>query len=229
MSDARRPYGGRYAVMERVGSGGMAEVYRARDQLLGRDVAVKVLSERFSRDRNFVERFRREAQSAANLNHPNIVSRYDYGADDGTYFIVMEYIHRKPLSELIASSGPLLPEHAAEIAADVALALERAHQAGLVHRDIKPANIMLTSNGQTKVTDFGIARALHRTDQSVTQTGMVMGTAGYLSPEQAKGNPVDARSNVYSLGCVLYAMLNGRPPFSGENPVSRAYKHAREN
>ncbi|MDQ3981069.1 MAG: Stk1 family PASTA domain-containing Ser/Thr kinase, partial [Actinomycetota bacterium] len=224
-------YGGRYAVVERVGSGGMAEVYRARDELLGRDVAVKVLNARFSQDKSFVERFRREARSAANLNHPNVVSLYDYGSDDGAYYIVMEYIEGKSLGDIVAESGALLPERAAEIASDVAAALERAHASGLVHRDIKPTNIMVTTSGQTKVTDFGIARALGgSTEQTqMTQTGMVIGTAAYLSPEQAQGNPVDARSDVYSLGCVLHETLTGRPPFTGDTPLSIAYKHVRED
>ena len=227
---AERTYGGRYAVIDRAGVGGMAEVYRARDELLGRDVAVKVLSDKFSRDSVFVERFRREAQSAANLNHPNIASIYDYGDDGGTYFIVMEYIDGKPLSDVIDAEASLMPERAAEIASDVARALERAHASGLVHRDIKPANIMLDSNGQTKVTDFGIARALTADGEAtMTQTGMVIGTASYLSPEQAQGNPVDPRSDVYALGCVLYEMLTGSAPFQGDSPLSIAYKHVREN
>jgi eukaryotic-like serine/threonine-protein kinase len=225
-----RSFGGRYHVIERVGVGGMAEVYRARDELLGREVAVKVLSERFSRDQAFVERFRREAQSAANLNHPNIVSLFDFGADGDTYYIVMEFIDGRPLSDIIKAEGPLMPERSAEIAADVARALSRAHAAGLVHRDIKPGNIMITSQGQTKVTDFGIARALSPDgDATVTQTGMVIGTASYLSPEQAQGNPIDQRTDVYSLGCVLYEMLTSRAPFSGETPLAIAYKHVREN
>ena len=229
MSAANQTYGGRYAVIERVGVGGMAEVYRARDELLGREVAVKVLSERLSTDRSFVERFRREAQAAANLNHPNIVSLYDYGTDGPTNFIVMEYIDGRSLGEVINDEAPLLPERAAEIAVDVAKALERAHNAGLVHRDIKPNNIMMTSSGQTKVTDFGIVRALGgETEQQMTQTGMVIGTAAYLSPEQAQGNAVDARSDVYSLGCVLYEMLTGAPPFTGDTPLAVAYKHVRE-
>ena len=229
MSAGSQTYGGRYAVIERIGVGGMAEVYRARDELLGREVAVKVLSERLSSDKSFVERFRREAQAAANLNHPNIVSLYDYGTDGDTNFIVMEYIDGRSLGEVIQQEAPLLPERAAEIAADVARALERAHNAGLVHRDIKPNNIMLTSSGQTKVTDFGIVRALGgETEQQMTQTGMVIGTAAYLSPEQAQGNPVDARSDVYSLGCVLYEMLTGSTPFTGDTPLAVAYKHVRE-
>lgn len=207
----------------------MADVYRARDELLGREVAVKVLSERFARDRAFVERFRREAQAAANLSHPNIVSLYDYGSEGDTYFIVMEFIDGRSLAEIIRDDGGLQPERAAEIASDVAKALERAHGAGLVHRDIKPGNIMITNAGQTKVTDFGIVRALGGdSEQTMTQTGMVIGTAAYLSPEQAQGSPVDARSDVYSLGCVLYEMLTGSAPFSGETPLSIAYKHVRE-
>jgi serine/threonine-protein kinase len=230
LSASGRTFGGRYAVIERVGAGGMAEVYRARDELLGRDVAVKVLSERFARDTSFVERFRREAQAAANLSHPNIVSLYDYGSDGETYFIVMEFIDGRGLDEIIRDEGPLLPERAAEIASDVAKALERAHTAGLVHRDVKPSNIMITSQGQTKVTDFGIVRALGGDgENTMTQTGMVIGTAAYLSPEQAQGNPVDARSDVYSLGCVLYEMLTGRAPFTGETPLAIAYKHVRED
>ncbi|MDQ3619224.1 MAG: Stk1 family PASTA domain-containing Ser/Thr kinase, partial [Actinomycetota bacterium] len=226
----KHTYGGRYEVIERAGVGGMAEVYRARDELLGREVAVKVLSDKFSRDHSFVERFRREAQSAANLNHPNIASIYDYGDDGGTYFIVMEYIDGQPLSDVIEADAPLMPERAAEVASDVARALERAHASGLVHRDIKPGNIMMNSNGQTKVTDFGIARALTSDGEAtMTQTGMVIGTASYLSPEQAQGNPVDPRSDVYALGCVLYEMLTGSAPFTGDSPLSIAYKHVREN
>jgi serine/threonine-protein kinase len=230
LSAQAKIYGGRYAILEPIGSGGMAEVYRARDELLGREVAVKVLSERLSRDRSFVERFRREAQAAAGLSHPNIVSLYDYGSDEGAYYIVMEHIDGRALADIIRDEGPLLPERAAEIAADVAKALERAHGAGLVHRDIKPSNIMLTSYGQTKVTDFGIVRALGGDGEStMTQTGMVIGTASYLSPEQAQGNPVDARSDVYALGCVLFEMLTGQAPFTGDTPLSIAYKQVRED
>lgn len=230
MSDPQQTYGERYAVLEKIGSGGMAEVYRAKDQLLGRQVALKVLSRRLSSDHSFVERFRREAQAAANLNHPNIVSLYDYGAEEGNYYIVMELIQGKSLEATIVQAGRILPERAAEIAADVARALERAHLAGLVHRDVKPANVMITDSGDVKVTDFGIVRALAGNgEQTMTQTGMVIGTAAYLSPEQAQGHPVDGRSDVYSLGVVLYEMLTGEAPFSGDTPLSVAYKHVREN
>ena len=222
-------FGGRYQLLERIGTGGMAEVYRGQDELLGREVAIKVLSDRFSTDRSFIERFRREAQSAANLNHQNIVSLYDYGADHGTYFIVMEFIEGRTLGDVIQAEGPLMPERAAEIAADVSKALERAHTAGLVHRDIKPGNIMITNTGETKVTDFGIARAMgNDSEATMTQAGMVIGTASYLSPEQAQGHPVDARSDIYSLGCVLFEMLTGRTVFAGDTPLSIAYKHVRE-
>ncbi|CAN5710756.1 Stk1 family PASTA domain-containing Ser/Thr kinase [soil metagenome] len=223
-------YGNRYRVVGLLGTGGMARVYRARDELLGREVALKVLSERLSGDRSFVERFRREAQNAAGLNHPNIVALYDYGDEDNRYFIVMELIEGRSLSEVLDEDGALMPERAAEIARDTANGLGRAHEAGIVHRDIKPHNIMITNNGQTKVTDFGIARALGGdAEATMTQTGMVIGTAAYLSPEQAQGNPVDARSDVYSLGCVLHETLTGDTPFSGDTPLSIAYKHVREN
>jgi beta-lactam-binding protein with PASTA domain/predicted Ser/Thr protein kinase len=222
-------YGNRYRVVGLLGTGGMARVYRARDELLGREVALKVLSERLSSDRSFVERFRREAQNAAGLNHPNIVALYDYGAEDNRYFIVMELIEGRSLSEVLDEDGALMPERAAEIARDTANGLGRAHEAGIVHRDIKPHNIMITKSGQTKVTDFGIARALGGdAEATMTQTGMVIGTAAYLSPEQAQGNPVDARSDVYSLGCVLHEALTGDAPFSGDTPLSIAYKHVRE-
>jgi eukaryotic-like serine/threonine-protein kinase len=222
-------YGNRYRVVGLLGTGGMARVYRARDELLGREVALKVLSERLSSDRSFVERFRREAQNAAGLNHPNIVALYDYGDEDNRYFIVMELIEGRSLSEVLDEDGALMPERAAEIARDTANGLGRAHEAGIVHRDIKPHNIMITNNGQTKVTDFGIARALGGdAEATMTQTGMVIGTAAYLSPEQAQGNRVDARSDVYSLGCVLHEALTGDAPFSGDTPLSIAYKHVRE-
>ncbi len=220
-------YNGRYELSRQIARGGMAEVYLAHDQLLDRPVALKVLFPELSVDRSFVERFRREAQAAANLSHPNIVSVYDWGQAEGTYFIVMEHVDGRPLSALIRDEAPILPDKAAAIGADVASALGFAHSHGVVHRDVKPGNVLLTNEGQVKVTDFGIARAANATE-NLTQTGAVMGTATYFSPEQAQGLPVDGRSDVYSLGVVLYEMVTGRPPFSGDNPVSVAYKHVRE-
>jgi len=185
-----------------------------------------VLFPELSIDESFVQRFRREAQAAANLSHPNIVSVYDWGQGDRTYFIVMEYVDGQTLSSLIRQ-GPIDPTRAASIGADVAGALEFAHRHGVIHRDVKPANVLIDQSGTVKVTDFGIARSAG-VSEGLTQTGSVMGTATYFSPEQAQGQPVDARTDVYSLGIVLYEMVAGRPPFSGENPVSIAYKHVRE-
>jgi eukaryotic-like serine/threonine-protein kinase len=227
MDSPPRVLSGRYELVHLVARGGMAEVYRAHDRLLDRPVALKVLFPELSVDRTFVERFRREAQAAANLSHPNIVPVFDWGEDSGTYFIVMEFIDGRPLSSILRTAGPLHPDRAAEIAADVALALDYAHRHGVVHRDIKPGNVLITDEGQVKVTDFGIARAVN-TDESLTQTGAVMGTATYFSPEQAEGLGVDSRSDIYSLGVVLYEMVAGRPPFVGDSPVSVASKHVRE-
>ncbi|MDP9070720.1 MAG: Stk1 family PASTA domain-containing Ser/Thr kinase [Actinomycetota bacterium] len=227
---ARQPaqvYSGRYEVLRQVARGGMAEVYLARDQLLDRRVALKILFPELSVDRSFVERFRREAQAAANLTHPNVVSVYDWGEEDGVYFIVMEYVDGRPLSSIIRSEGHLLPDRAAAIGAEVAAALAFAHRSGVVHRDVKPGNVLIDVNGNVKVADFGIARAANA-KENLTQTGAVMGTATYFSPEQAQGFGVDPRSDVYSLGIVLYEMVTGRPPFSGDSPVAIAYKHVRE-
>ena len=223
-------FNGRYEVHRQLGRGGMAEVFLARDQLLDRPVAMKVLFPEFATDPSFVERFRREATAAANLNHPNIVGVYDWGEADGTYFIVMEYVDGRTLSDILRAEGPLHPDRVADVGADVAAALGFAHRNGVVHRDVKPGNVLVTATGQVKVADFGIARAITaNADEDLTQVGTVMGTATYFSPEQARGDAVDPRSDIYSLGCVLYELLVGKPPFSGETPVAIAYKHVQES
>ncbi len=205
----------------------MADVYEAEDTLLNRAVAVKVLHANFASDEAFVARFRREAQAAANLSHPNIVAIYDWGKDAGTYFMVMELIRGRTLREIMRTEGVIMPRRAAEITADAAAALSIAHQHGVYHRDIKPGNIMITDDGSVKVTDFGIARALDDSEE-LTRTGAVIGTATYFSPEQAQGLPADERSDVYALGIVLYELLAGKPPFTGESPVAVAYQHVSE-
>ena len=218
----------RYEIFRRLARGGMAEVLLARDRVLDRPVAVKELVPEFATDPNFVERFRREAQAAASLTHANVVGVYDWGSQDGTYFIVMEYVDGPSLSQVIRSDGPLHPRRAAEIAAEVADGLGFAHARGVVHRDIKPGNVLLTKSGQAKVTDVGIARALSSPAEDLTQAGSVMGTATYFSPEQAQGLSVDGRSDLYSLGVVLYEMLTGRPPFTGETPLAISYRHVQD-
>ncbi len=220
----------RYELQQRIGRGGMADVFLARDLLLDRPVAIKVLFPEFAVDPNFVERFRREAQAAANLNHPNIVGVYDWGKYANTYFMAMEYVQGRTLADILKANGHVTSTQAAEIAGEVAAALGFAHRNGVVHRDIKPANILIGANGQVKVADFGIARAMNApTESNLTQAGSVMGTATYFSPEQAQGAQPDPRSDLYSLGIVLYEMVSGRPPFNGENPVSIAYKQVHEN
>ncbi|MFJ1707817.1 Stk1 family PASTA domain-containing Ser/Thr kinase [Kitasatospora sp. NPDC088346] len=231
MEEPRR-LGGRYELGGVLGRGGMAEVYLAHDTRLGRTVAVKTLRADMARDPSFQARFRREAQSAASLNHPAIVAVYDTGEDyiDGISipYIVMEYVEGSTLRELLHSGRRLLPERALEMTIGILQALEYSHRAGIVHRDIKPANVMLTRQGNVKVMDFGIARAMGDAGMTMTQTSAVIGTAQYLSPEQAKGETVDARSDLYSTGCLLYELLTVRPPFVGDSPVAVAYQHVRE-
>jgi len=223
--------GNRYELGGILGRGGMADVRIGRDQRLGRTVAIKQLRPDLSSDETFQARFRREAQSAASLNHPAIVAVYDTGESTDAHglhipYIVMEYVDGQTLRDVLRDGRKILPERALSIVSDVLNALDYSHRAGIIHRDIKPANVMLTPEGQVKVMDFGIARAI--ADASVTQTAAVIGTAQYLSPEQARGETVDARSDIYSTGCLLYELLAGRPPFVGESPVSVAYQHVRE-
>jgi serine/threonine-protein kinase len=227
-----RLLGGRYELDGIVGRGGMAEVFRARDIRLDRIVGVKTLRDDLARDQTFQARFRREAQSAASLNHPSIVAVYDTGEDmvgnTPVPYIVMEFVDGRTLRDLLRDDRRLLPERAAEITDGVLRALDYRHRNGIVHRDIKPGNVMLTRAGDVKVMDFGIARAVSDAQATMTQTAQVIGTAQYLSPEQARGERVDARSDLYSAGCLLYELLTGRPPFTGDSPVAIAYQHVRE-
>ena len=225
-----RVLAGRYSLGETIGRGGMAEVVRATDVRLGRDVAVKMLRADLARDPSFQTRFRREAQSAASLNAPCIVSVYDTGEDDeGVPYIVMEHVQGRTLRDVLQTEGRLLPQRALEVTADICAALQVAHDAGIVHRDIKPGNVMLTAAGEVKVMDFGIARAVADSAATMTQTAAVIGTAAYLSPEQARGEHVDVRSDLYSTGCLLYELVTGTPPFTGDSPVAVAYQHVRED
>lgn len=218
--------GGRYQVIERIGGGGMALVYRAHDILLNRNVAIKVLRSQFVHDEEFIRRFRREAQSAASLSHPNVVSIYDVGQEDEIHYIVMEYVEGKNLNEIIKERAPLQVDEAVRIASQICDALDHAHQNQIIHRDIKPHNILIGRNGRVKVTDFGIARAV--TSTTITQTGSVVGSVHYFSPEHAKGVATGEKSDLYSLGIVLYQMLTGSLPFLGESPISVALKHLQE-
>lgn len=219
--------GGRYQIIERIGGGGMALVYRAQDILLNRNVAIKVLRQQFVNDEEFIRRFRREAQSAASLSHPNIVSVYDVGQEGDVHYIVMEYIEGRNLNEIIKERAPLQVDEAVRIASQIADALDHAHMNHIIHRDIKPHNILIGRNGWVKVTDFGIARAV--TSTTITQTGSVVGSVHYFSPEHAKGVTTGEKSDLYSLGIVLYQMLTGRLPFLGESPISVALKHLQEH
>ncbi|MFM9278419.1 Stk1 family PASTA domain-containing Ser/Thr kinase [Paenibacillus jiagnxiensis] len=218
--------GGRYDIIERIGGGGMALVYRAQDILLNRNVAVKVLRQQFVHDEEFIRRFRREAQSAASLSHPNVVSIYDVGQEEDIHYIVMEYVEGKNLNEIIKERAPLQVEEAVRIASQICDALEHAHHNQIIHRDIKPHNILIGRNGRVKVTDFGIARAV--TSTTITQTGSVVGSVHYFSPEHAKGVTTGEKSDLYSLGIVLYQMLTAQLPFLGESPISVALKHLQE-
>ena len=217
----------RYELEELVGTGGMSSVYRAHDRLLERHVALKVLHEQFTADGDYVERFRREARAVAQLSHPNIVTVIDRGEHEGRQFIVFEYVDGENLKALVGREGPLPVREAIELALQVARALGFAHEQGLVHRDVKPQNVLLNDGGQAKVTDFGIARSLD-VQGGLTQTGTVMGTSDYIAPEQARGARVDAQSDVYSLGAVLYELLTGEVPFSGDNFVAVAMRHINE-
>jgi serine/threonine-protein kinase len=219
---------GRYTIERPIARGGMADVFVARDGQLDRQVAVKILFPEFARDPSFVERFRREAQNAAMLNHANIVSVYDYGQEHGTYFIVMEYVEGESLRDILRGQGPLPAMQVARIGSEIAAALDFAHRHGVVHRDIKPGNVLLTPQGEVKVADFGIAANPTDAAAGLTATGAVVGTATYFSPEQAQGYKVDGRTDVYALGVVLYEMVTGRPPFTAESPVAVAMKHVRE-
>ena len=223
--DAGTVVDGRYSILSRLGSGGMADVYCAQDLQLGRKVALKLLYRRFAEDAQFVERFKREASAAAGLQHPNVVGVYDRGEFDGTYYIAMEYLEGRSLKQLVQEEGPLAPERAIDIVVQILRAARFAHQRGVIHRDIKPHNVIVDDEGRVKVTDFGIARA---GASDMTETGSIMGTAQYLSPEQAQGHAVSAQADLYAIGIVLYELLTGRVPFDGDSPVTIALKQVSE-
>ncbi|GHF58201.1 serine/threonine-protein kinase [Amycolatopsis bartoniae] len=230
---APRLLSNRYELGDTLGYGGMSEVHHGTDIRLGREVAVKILRADLARDPQFQERFRREAQNAAALNHPAIVAVYDTGETQTEFgplpYIVMEYVKGRTLRDIVKTEGPMSQKRAMEVMADVCAALDFSHRHGIVHRDVKPANVMITDHGAVKVMDFGIARAMHDGQAAMTQTAAVIGTAQYLSPEQARGEGVDARSDVYAAGCVLYELVTGEPPFTGDSPVAVAYQHVRED
>ena len=217
----------RYRIVDKIGVGGMADVYLGEDTLLGRQVAIKVLHANFANDDEFVTRFKREAQAAGKLNHPNIVNMYDVGFDQNLHYIVMEYVDGETLKKYITRHGRLSIDEAVKFTIAIAEGLEHAHTMGIVHCDIKPHNVIITNTGRVKVTDFGIARAINATN-TVMYTNSILGSAHYLSPEQASGKPVDGNTDIYSLGVVLYEMLTGRVPFEGETPIAVALKHVRE-
>jgi serine/threonine-protein kinase len=217
---------GRYHVLERIAAGGMGEVFRAHDAVLAREVAIKVLHRSLAGDQGFVDRFRREARAAATLNHPNIVAVYDWGAVDGIYYMVMEYVHGRSVRELLNANRRLAPAQAVDIVRQTLLALEHAHAKGIVHRDLKPENVLITSDGTVKLTDLGLARAF--ADAKNTRAGAVTGTVQYLAPEQIRGEPADPRSDLFSLGIVTFELLTGNLPYSGETPMAIAYKHLSE-
>ena len=214
---------GRYHVLERIAAGGMGEVFRAHDAVLAREVAIKVLHRSLAGDQGFVDRFRREARAAASLSHPNIVAVYDWGAVDGIYYMVMEFVHGRSVREILNANGRLEPAQAADVLSQTLAALAHAHAKGIVHRDLKPENILITADGVVKLTDLGLARAL--ADARSTRAGAVTGTVQYLAPEQIRGEPADPRSDLYSLGIVAFEVLTGRLPFTGETPMAIAYKH----
>ncbi|MDR3540881.1 MAG: Stk1 family PASTA domain-containing Ser/Thr kinase [Desulfosporosinus sp.] len=219
-------FGGRYEVLERLGAGGMAIVYKAKDLLLNRIVTIKVLREQFVTDEDFIRRFRREAQSAASLSHPNIVSVYDVGKDGDTEFIVMEYVEGRNLKEIIREYAPLSTDQSINLGRQITEAIQNAHEHHIIHRDIKPHNILVTTDGHAKVTDFGIARAV--SSATVTHTGDIIGSVHYLSPEQAKGLPSNEQSDIYSIGIILYELITGKVPYDGETPIAIALKHLQE-
>jgi serine/threonine protein kinase len=220
---------GRYVVERLLGNGGMAQVYLTRDEILDRHVALKVLRDQYAEDDEFIQRFRREARSAASLSHPNIVSIYDQGrSEDGAYYIAMEYVPGDTLKERIRREGSLESTEAVRMTLQITNALSEAHEKGVIHRDIKPQNVLVTEKGDVKVTDFGIARAVASTSSVTTATGAVLGTAAYMSPEQASGEPVGYQSGLYSLGVVLYEMLTGSPPYEAHSPIALILMHINE-